>query len=190
MVATQPMTVEEFEVMPDVPGKRFKLIDGQLAERTLFGFRVGVIATNVFRRLYDHAEKQRRLGLVFMSGLGYILRRNPDTVRMATASFIDWRSAPDTLPEGCWPGAPDIAVDIVSPDDRADVIHTRVRDFLQAGTRYFWVLWPETRSVTVHTADGTIREYESDDDVDGGDVLPGFRFRIGDLFEIPMKPAS
>ena len=182
MVVEQPVTAEQFVTMSEVPGKRL-----ELAERTLFGARIALIGMNVFRERYAHVE-ERNLGEVFMSSLGYILHRDPDTVRMATASFIATSSIPDVLPEGCWPGAPDIALEIASPGDRAEIVHARILDFLKAGARLVWVLWPKQCAINVHHPDGMTHELGPDDSLDGGDVLPGFSVRVGELFAMPTRP--
>lgn len=187
MSVAQPITAEQFLELPNTGNKRFELVAGEPVERPLFGYRVARIASQL-THLLDSYVNERRLGLTFMSGLGYILRRDPDTVRMATASFISWSSVPDTLPEGCWPGAPSLAVEIVSPDDLAEITHARIYDFLQAGTPLIWVVWPGSREVTAYMGDETIREYTMGDELDGGEVLPGFRVRVGELFEIPTRP--
>lgn len=187
MSVAQPITAEQFLTLPNMADKRFELVAGKPVERSLFGYRVALIASR-FAHLLDSHVNERRLGLTFMSGLGYILRRNPDTVRMASASFISWSSVPDTLPEGCWPGAPSLAVEIVSPDDLCEIVRARIDDFRQAGTPLIWVLWPKRRAVSVHTRDERTAELGPDDRLDGGDVLPGFSVRVGELFAMPTRP--
>lgn len=71
----------------------------------------------------------------------------------------------------------------MSPDDRATDVHANVRDYLEAGTRQVWVLWPPQRSVTVYEPDGTAREFGPDTHLDGGTVLPEFGVPVGSLFE-------
>ena len=125
------------------------------------------------------------MGLVLNDGVGYILDRDPDLLRIPDVSFIAWARVPDEdIPEGFWPGAPDLAVETVSPHDRANDVHDKVREYLESGTRLVWVLWPKPRSVTAHTPDGVTRELDSDDELLGGDVLPGFRVQVAELFAV------
>ncbi|WP_448576561.1 Uma2 family endonuclease [Thermomicrobium sp.] len=153
----------------------------------------GILAAIVVRLvlLLHQFVTSRRIGLVFGDGLGYILRRNPDTVRIPDVSVVRWERVPATgIPEGFWPGAPDLAVEIVSPHDRAEEVHERVRDYLGAGVRLVWVLWPKSRTVTVYWPDGTARELGPDEKVSGGDVLPGFDMTVSELFAVSPEEAS
>lgn len=187
MAVPQLITAEQFMEMPDVSDKQFELIAGQPVERTLFGARVALIAMQVFRVLHAYGEK-RNLGEVFTSGLGYILHRDPDTVRMATGSFIAASSVPDVISDRFWVGAPDIAVEVISPEDRAEIVHARIHEFLEAGTRFVSVLWPKQHTVSVYRPDGMTRELGPTDELDGGNVLPGFSVRVNELFKIPKRP--
>jgi Uma2 family endonuclease len=104
-------------------------------------------------------------------------------VRIPDVSFIAQARLPDgSVPEGFIPGAPDLAVEIVSPGDRAEEVYGKVREYLDAGARLVWVVWPRHRAVTAYPPDGQSRELREDDELDGGAVLPGFRVRVGDLF--------
>lgn len=116
--------------------------------------------------------------------MGFRLRRHPDTVRAPDAAFI----AQDRLPagrrhRGYFEGAPDLTVEVVSPEDRPAEVRAKVREWLEAGARLVWVLWPETRTVSVYPAHGDARDLGEADSLDGGDVLPGFSCRVGDLFD-------
>jgi Uma2 family endonuclease len=91
------------------------------------------------------------------------------------------------VPERFWEGAPTLAVEVVSPNDRADDIHDRVQDYLDAGSRQVWVLWPRQRSVSVHRPDADTRELGPDATLDGGDILPGFTVRVGDLLDVRRR---
>lgn len=134
-------------------------------------------------RLLDPFVLAHGLGEVFADGVGYILARGPDLVRIPDVSFIARERLPaGVVPEGFIPGAPDLAVEIVSPGDRAEEIYGKVREYLGAGTRLVWVVWPRYRAVTAYTPDGQVRELGQDDELDGGDVLPGFQARVAELF--------
>jgi Uma2 family endonuclease len=185
--ARQParlMTAEELWELPEQPGVRYELVRGVPVEVPGAGALRSLIAGVVLRLIHDRVHG-RNLGLAFTTGPGFVLDRNPDTVRIPDASFVSRERIPESgIPEGFWPGAPDLAVEIVSPSDRAEDVHGKVRDYLAAGTRLVWVLWPKSRSLTVYTPDGQAREFGSEQELDGGDVLPGFRVRVADLFEV------
>ena len=178
------VTAEELWEMPEVPGKVLELVDGEVVEVPGAGALHALIVELVLRLLGAHA-RERDLGLAFGDNTSYILRRNPDMVRIPDVSFVSWgRVREEGVPEGYWELAPDLAVEVVSPNDRAEDVYDKVSEYLGAGTRVVWLLWPRRRMVTVRGADGAIRELGPEGELDGGDVLPGFRVRVGELFEV------
>lgn len=183
------VTAEQFWAMPEPLDRRIELVNGHVAE--LFGLTAqqGLIVGNVCHALHQHVERDD-LGLVFGSGLGYVLGREPDSVRMTNVSFVPW----DSIPEGGVPdwfveGVPLIAVQVIGPYDQADDLEERVSHFLGAGTRQVWILRPQSREVEVRTSDRVERRLGSNDWLDGGEVLPGFRVPVADLFVLPSRPS-
>jgi len=85
--------------------------------------------------------------------------------------------------EGYFEGAPDLAVEVVSPDDTADAIEDKVIEYLDAGTQLVWVVHPRTRTVTVYRSLKNVRVLTRDEMLDGDDVLPGFTVPVKELFE-------
>lgn len=186
MNVKQLMTVEDVWNVPERDGMRYELIDGELTEVPGATVLHGLIAALVYK-LIEGFVQQRDLGLVLPDGVGYVLRREPDQLRIPDVSFVSWNEVPDDgIPEGFWEGPPTLAVEIIWPHDRAVDIHDKVRVYLAAGTRLVWVLWPQQTSVTIYDADGQ-RELGPEGELDGRDVLPGFRARVGDLFEVRRR---
>lgn len=180
----QRLTAEQLWEQPDEAGKRFELIHGELVEVPGAGAVHGLIVGVIYRLLATFAD-DRGLGYAFGDGVGYILAREPDLVRVPDASFVRRERVPvEGIPDGFWPLAPDLAVEVVSPHDRAEDLQTKVREYLDAGTRLVWVVWPSTEAVTVHQPSDVPREFHSEDTLDGGTVLPGLTVRVGALFEI------
>ncbi len=179
------VTTEKFWGMPDPPGKRIELVEGEVVEVSPTTMRPGVIVGLAYDSIIGFV-RQHNLGIVAAGDVGYVLRRDPDLVRAPDISFVARESIPESgLPErGFWEGPPTFAVEVVSPDDRASDVHAKVQHFLQAGTQQVWVLWPQQRSVTVFDPDGGARELGPDAHLDGGDILPGFSVRVGELFEV------
>lgn len=178
------MTAEELWEMPDVSGNGFELVDGEVVEGSPANARHGLIVGKVYKRLEHHAE-QHDLGLVFPYNVGYVLRRNPDLVRAPDVSFLARNSTPegDEL-DRFVEGPPTLAVEVVSPHDRSEETHRRVRDYLESGTRQVWVLWPKRSAVSVYSPNADTRELGPESQLDGGYVLPGFSVQVGDLFNI------
>ncbi|MDQ3524361.1 MAG: Uma2 family endonuclease [Chloroflexota bacterium] len=187
MSVKQLVTAEELWEMPEVPGKRFELVDGEVIEVSPAGDLHMAIVEIVYKRL-DRFVEQHNLGLVRFDGLGYVIRRAPDQVRVPDVSFVTWEQVPDGEPtEFFWEGAPSLAVEVVSQDDLAIDLKDRVDDYLEAGTQQVWVLWPRTRRVSVFSPNANTREFGPDATLDGGSLLPGFGVRVGDLFEVPHR---
>ncbi len=182
--AKRLVTAEELWEMPEVPGKRYELVKGELIEVPGAGGLHGLIV-KVLLRLLDPFALARDLGEVFADGVGYTIYRDPDVVRIPDVSFLSRNRITDTgVPEGYIPLAPDLAVEIISPGDRAEDVYAKVREYLDAGVRLVWVLWPRHRSVTVYSSTGEMRDLREGDVLDGGDVLPGFQVRVAELFEV------
>lgn len=181
------VTVDEFWAMPEVPGKNFELVDGEVVEVTGANDLHHHLMVMLFK-LLDRFVEEQDLGLVRPDGLPYVLRHDPDTVRIPDVSFVAWERVPEGAPqERFWEGPPTLAVEIVSPNDRANDIHAKVQGYLEAGTRQVWVFWPRQQSMTVYDADTGVREIGPDATLDDGDILPGFSVRVGDLFEVRRR---
>ncbi len=182
------VTAEELWEMPEVPGKRFELVDGEVIEVSPSNDLHMAIVEIVYKRL-DRFVEQHNLGLVRFDGLGYVIRRAPDQVRVPDASFVAWDRVPDPRPSArFWEGPPTLAAEVVSFQDLANDVYERVQDYLDAGTQQVWLVWPRQRSISVYRPDADTRELGPDAVLDGGDVLPGFSVSVGDLFEVPRRP--
>ncbi len=170
--------------MPDIPGKNIELVDGEVVEVSPAGAEHTRIMFLLAQRL-EHFASEHGLGVAMPEGLGFVLRRDPDLVREPDVSFIERALIPgEGMPKGYWEGPPTLAVEVVSPNDRAVEIDERVQDYLTSGTRQVWVLRPNRRAASIYFPDADTRELGPDATLDGGDVLPGFSVRVGDLFEI------
>jgi len=188
MTATKLMTAEDLWMMPEAPGKQFELVNGELVEMPTASLYHNLIVS-LIGRLIESFAADRDLGFTFVDGVSFVLRRNPDDVRGPDVSFLvkDRVTSLEMLLKP-WEGAPDLAVEIISPSDRATDIHDKIKAYQAAGTRLTWIVWPDTRSVTSYDARGTISELQSGDVLDGGEVLPGFAVNVARLFEVGPTP--
>ncbi len=162
---------------------RAELKRGELIRMSPSGSRHGRVTARVIELLAPFV-RSCRLGVMFGAETGFLVERNPDTVRGADAAFVSAaRLSGDEVPAGFFPGAPDLAVEVLSPDDRASEVEEKVGEYLAAGARAVWVFNPKTRGATVHLPGGEARRLGPEDVLDGGEVLPGFSIRVGEFFD-------
>ncbi len=179
MATATLITAEEFELMPD--GERFELVSGTLREVTPPSFQHALLQGRLITRLSIFVMEQG-LGEV-VGEVGVILFREPDTVRGPDIAFV----RTERLPE---PGeqrrllriVPDLAIEIVSPNDKARDVTSKVLTYLDAGVPTVWVVDPGAQHVEVWNHDAPVQVIRAGDTLDGGDVLPGFRLPLADLF--------
>lgn len=182
-------TPDDLLMMPD--GDHYELVDGNLVERQV-GAVSSLVATMLARFIVNHCEAGG-LGWVFGSDCGYrCFPGSPDKIRRPDVSFLlQGRLPADRLPTGFMSMAPDLAAEVVSPNDLAYEVDQKVEEFLGAGVRLLWVINPELRTVRVHRADGSVSVLREHEDLDGEDVLPGFHCRVGQLFpRLPMSETT
>jgi len=174
------LTAADLWQMPEGPTRR-ELVRGELHETMPPGALHAIIAARLSRKLLDWAENGPR-GEVGVEA-GFILARDPDTVRAPDVAYVSAARIPaGGIPEGFWPLAPDLAVEIVSPGESADAVRAKVADYLEAGARLVWLVYPRRREVLAHTPDGLIRTAQAADTLADAEVLPGFACPVAMLF--------
>ncbi len=175
------MTAEELFWLPDTE-ERLELVRGELRRMAPGNPAHGRRAVRVAHLLLVYAD-EHGLGRVYGADTGFMLERNPDTVRAPDAAFVRAeRIPPEGEPEtGYWAIAPDLVVEVVSPSESRGDLEEKVADYLRAGTRLIWALHARTRSATVYRPGSAPQRLGEDDVLDGEDVLPGFSCRVGDL---------
>ena len=173
------VTAEELFQYPDA--KYHELVRGVPYVSEPPGGEHGRIAARIVARLGDHVE---RLGLgTVLVEAGYLLRRGPDTVRGPDVSFVSLaRLPPDQIPEQFIPGAPDLAVEILSPSSRWTDIEEKIADYFAAGARLVWVVDPGERRVIVRYPDRPPSVIAAGESLDGEDVVPRFSLALAELF--------
>ncbi len=180
MATTHLMTIGQLEGLPD--DGRFELIDGELIEMAPSGGRSSQVAIQ-FAVPLSNFVRPRNLGKIYGADGGFVLFPDRETVRVPDVAFVRAdRLPPEADQEGFLRLAPDLAVEVISPTDRMADVMAKVMMYLDAGVRLVWVADPRSRTATVYAADRTGRLLSANDQLDGGDVLPGFRVRVSDLF--------
>jgi Uma2 family endonuclease len=179
-VVTRPVTAEDLEKMPN--NQRRELVKGELRVMAPSGFDHGAIIDNLHFLLSRHVREQK-LGRVLGAETGFKLASNPDTVRGADISFVEASRIPPTgRPKGFWSGAPDLAVEVLSPGDTINEAEEKVDDYLNGGCRMVWVVNPRRRTVTIYRPNSAPAIVGDTQELEGQDVLPGFRCRVSEIF--------
>ena len=178
---TQLMTAEELSKLPR--GRlRYELVGGELRETSPAGHGHGRIAARLGAVLFRHVE-EHDLGEVYAAQTGFKLKSEPDTVRAPDAAFV----RPERVEQvgdaqGYSPGAPDLAVEVVSPGDKVSEVEEKVEEWLNAGTPLVWIVSPKLRTVTVYRSRDDVTTLTEKDVLDGEQVVPGFRHPVASSF--------
>ena len=182
VVQTRLVTAEELERMPQNDA-HVELVKGEIVKMPPAGHEHGEIAGAIFAAIHTFV-RQHKLGKVYAAETGFILSRDPDTVRAPDAAFVSAeRAAQQKRREGFFDGAPDLAVEVVSPEDTAEEVEVKVLEYLRVGTKLVWIANPRTRTITAYRTLDKVRVLTMNDTLDGNDVLPGFAAAIKDIFE-------
>jgi Uma2 family endonuclease len=171
-------TAEELLEAPDLGC--CELVLGELVMMSPAGYEHGVIVGNIHTSLATFV-KQRSLGVVTAAETGFIIARAPDTVRAPDVGFIQAARMPSERTRGFFQGPPDLAVEVVSPTDRAGELLAKVRDWLAAGCRAVWVVDPTSQTVSVYRGSQTSL-LTANDELGDDEILPGFRLPVAELF--------
>lgn len=162
---------------------RYELIRGELRTMAPAGYAHGKLAMD-FATLLNVHVKANKLGAVTAAETGFKLTTDPDTVRASDTAFVSQKRLDEVGPvQGYWPGAPDLAVEVVSPNDLYTEVSDKVAEWLQAGSKMVVVVNPRRQQVFVHAPDADVKVLEIDDTLDGGEVVPGWQLPIKELFE-------
>jgi Uma2 family endonuclease len=177
-VQTKLMTADELLSLPHGYDKKYELVRGELITMSPAGLDHGIIGGRIQRHLGNYVEAHE-LGVVPNSDTGYQLERKPDTVRSPDVSFIAAGRLVRTAKY--FPGAPDLAVEVISPNDTYGEVHDKVEAYIAAGTRMVIVINPRNQTATVTTPAGATH-LTINDALTGGDVVPGWSLPMRELF--------
>ena len=183
-----PITIKDLEDM-EAHGHICEIVDGQWvnsAEEKMAGELHGAIATNLIIALGSYA-KAHALGRVYPADMTYILDADEHGIqlmRLPDVSFVAANRVKTHDRETYYQLAPDLAIEIISPSERAGAVRAKLKDYLRTGVRQVWHVYPETRKVLVHHADGTTHTYTTGQTIPGADVLPGFELLVAAIFDV------
>lgn len=175
------ITAAELLRMP-ADGYRYELVKGELRQMSPPGSEHGIDAMNFGGLLFYHVKTQR-LGKVFAAETGFLIATNPDTVRGADVAFVcQARIAEIGIPKGYWPGAPDLAAEVISPNDTYNEVEEKVLEWLDAGSRMVVVINPRKKTVSVYRSLTEVTILKASDTFSGNDVVPGFSCPVAEIF--------
>jgi len=176
------MTAEDLLNLP-TDNMRHELIHGELTTMPpagdLHGEHTGLVALEVGGHI-----RRNKLGKFFGAETGFIVERNPDTVLAPDFAFLsNSRLEKQALTGKFYPGAPDLAVEVLSPSDSASEVLEKIDEWLAAGTRLVWVIDPVKKTLTSYASNRPPRKLRQNETLEGEDVLPGLKLPLSEIFE-------
>lgn len=180
-VARPRMSAAEFEQL--YTGKRAELRRGQVHEYMPAGGRHGLVAVRIGAELALAAQRAR-VGVAFAAETGFVLQLgDTESVMAPDAAFVRYERLPeDGVPSGFCRFAPDLAVEVVSPNDSYTDVREKVGDWLAGGVQAVWVVDPQRRTVEIWRADGSVQSLTEDEMLESPELLPDFRLQVRELF--------
>lgn len=186
-VLARPLTVDDLLRLGS--DARVEVVRGEVVAMTPVGGQHVLIVDNIYRMLYATVS-DHRLGYLFTDNLLYILAEGDDGVRVARApdvSFIQRDHLVSTWDiERPYPGAPTLAVEVMSPDDQFEDVVQKVGDYFAAGTTEVWVVLPRQRAVYRYCQGRSVVEtYRTGESMDASALFPGLALALADVFKLP-----
>lgn len=176
MTVTSLMTAEELLQRPN-DGSRYELVRGELRTMSPTGFEHGDVAAVIAGSLINYV-RTNRLGKVVITDVGFRIEHNPDTVLGPDIAFV--RSERVVKTRKFYEGAPDLAIEVVSPNDRYSEVEEKTAQWLRGGTAAVIIVDPARSSVRIHRASETVDVTET---IAVDDVVPGWRLPLSEIFE-------
>ena len=175
------LTAEEFESLGDIGPA--ELIQGKVTRLVAPKPKHGWLTFRLGMRIGQFVEANR-LGKVYAAETGYLLERDPDTIRCPDVSFVRREMSDVHDDDEYYAHSPDLAVEVLSPSDRPGRVKEKVQVWLTFGAKSVWVLDPAERTLTIHRADESPRDFGGQDAFRDPTVLPGFEIvPLSQLFE-------
>ena len=181
MTALKELVTAEALLIQADDGFCYELREGELHQMPPTGADHGATVMDLGAPLAIFV-KQHNLGRTFGAETGFKIAQNPDTVLAPDISFVRTERVPQSgMPRGYFPGAPDLAVEVVSPGDTVYEVDERVERWLNAGAAQVWIVNPRRRIITVYTANGE-QVLRVGNTLEGGELLPGFKLSLNEIF--------
>jgi Uma2 family endonuclease len=176
---THLMTAEELFHLPD-DGFRHELIKGELLTMSPSGREHGIIIGRLSRKLGNYVETQQ-LGEILGAESGFKLETNPDTVLAPDIAFLS-NERLRLATKAFHPGAPDLVVEVLSPNDRKREVEQKTAMWLALGTSAVWLVDPKEKTIDVRLANGEKSTFTETAELVDEVVVRGFRIRVAEIF--------
>jgi Uma2 family endonuclease len=175
----EPISATDAEI-----DKRYEIVDGQKVEKPLMG-KIQTVVAGLLDQILGGFVRTNRLGRVMPEMLFRIdpngkRQRRPD---VAFVSYARWPRDRKVDSTDEFDVAPELAIEVISRSNKADEVIRKIREYFQAGVLRVWVVYPSVRQVHVYQSLNQVIILSQGDDLDGGDLLPGFRLSLAELFE-------
>jgi Uma2 family endonuclease len=168
------------ELLENPPKQRCELVRGELRMMSPANSRHGWVVVQVTAPLAAFVAKNK-LGYVLGAETGFFIQRDPDTVRAPDVAFVRAERVEGELTEKFFPGPPDLAVEVLSPNDSASEVHEKAEDWLNAGCAEVWLIDPRRKSASKCIRSGNSVVREPVESLTSG-LLPGFELPVAELF--------
>lgn len=182
LAETKLISADELLAMGNIG--RCELIYGELVMMSPAGVPHGMVAAR-FTQFLTAFVDQHNLGVVLAAETGFKIETNPDLVRAPDTSFIRGSKLIAGLPQGFFVGVPDLAVEVVSPDDAKRAVAEKVNMWLAHGTSVVWVADPRPMTVMIHHVGQAQQELTMSDEIKNEPLLPGFVLPLAKIFKRP-----
>ena len=185
MATATPPDLEDVELPIVEPDSDYEVVAGRIVEEPPLGVYEIRMANRLARsiNLFDPTERFGEVVIeaLFILGESPMLRRRPD---VAFVSQERWPADRSMDREAAWNVIPDLAVEITSPTDLIDDLMDKVEEYFIAGVRLVWVIYPKQRRIYAYQSSKSVMILGAGDELDGGNVLPGFRIPLTPFFEL------
>ncbi len=184
MPATALLTSEQYLALPDEFDKngnhvKDELIGGEVVKVPPPSQLHNLIKINIIGVLLQYERAQRKLAVKVLAEMAFIVSSHDTFVPDASVIL---KSRLNPRKHKYITGAPEIAIEVVSPTDKATHLKSKVDTYLSGGSQTVWVVYPDARSVMVHTSD-SVRELKADQKIEDP-LLPGFSTPVSAFFEL------
>jgi Uma2 family endonuclease len=189
MVSSSLLVSEPATILAVQDEPVYEIVNGQRVDLPPMSAYATWLASRLHLRLGLYAE-DKGLGpfvteMLFVLDAEHNLRRRPDVAFVSTARWPLDRALPET---GDWDVVPDLAVEVISPNDIFKDVLAKVREYFHYGVQVVWVVAPEEQQVYVYDAPTQVRILTGQDELTGGEVVPGFRLPLVHLFQHTAAP--